>query len=205
MKKLFLASSLSRVGTRFQEFFSRNLGGLRVLFISTAAEVETDTSYVDWTREYFRKVGVEMVEYSVTGKTIKEIQSAIDECDFVYLEGGNTYYLLQQLRLTGADKVFSVAVETGKVFVTTSAGSIVCGPDIAPIGILDDPKQAPKLTSTIGLGWTKKVILPHYGPERVEGVKKIQTEFGERFELLSLTDKQAMAVVGERETLVEEQ
>lgn len=204
MTKLFLASSLSQVGTRFQEFVGRNLHGLRVLFITTASEVEPDTSFVDWTRDYFRKVGVIIIEFTVTGKSEREIKQAIDTCDVIYLEGGNTYFLLQQLRLTGADQVLDAAVHQGKLLAATSAGSIVCGPDISPIGLLDDPKQASKLDSTTGLGWMNRVILPHYGPSRAEGVKKIQDEFGKRFQLQTLTDKQAIAIVGDNERLVKE-
>jgi len=48
----------------------------------------------------------------------------------MYMCGGNTTYLLQQMQETGAFDLIVERVHGGKPYIGTSAGSIIAGPKI---------------------------------------------------------------------------
>jgi len=56
--------------------------------------------------------------------------------DVLYVQGGNTFYLLDRMRRSGADGIIRKLVAAhGTVYCGVSAGSIIAGPDIgSPAG-----------------------------------------------------------------------
>lgn len=54
-----------------------------------------------------------MDEIEIGTATLNEIESKIRENDYIYITGGNTFYLLQELRRTGADKIIADEVNAG--------------------------------------------------------------------------------------------
>lgn len=91
-------------------------------------------------------------------------------------------------------------VNSGVIYVGVSAGAVLAGPTIEPVGFLDDPTKAPHLKSYEGLGLVDFVILPHYGNKKYEKkYQKIMNKFGNKgLKLITLTDKQAIIVEGNK-------
>jgi len=54
-----------------------------------------------------------------------EILDKLEKNDYIYISGGNTFFLLQELQRTGADKIISRQIEAGKLYIGESAGAIV--------------------------------------------------------------------------------
>ena len=79
------------------------------------------------------------------------------------MSGGNTFYLLQEMQKTGAMQIVRRIVNEGKIYIGTSAGSVVAGPDISAIKNLDSEKAAPELQGYEGLSLIELVVLPHWG------------------------------------------
>src|SRR5688572_1729614 len=51
--------------------------------------------------------------------------------DALYIQGGNTFHLLDQMRRSGADRIIQeLVIGHGTVYCGVSAGSIVAGPEI---------------------------------------------------------------------------
>lgn len=44
--------------------------------------------------------------------------------------GGNMFYLLQELKRTGTDKLLADEINKGKLYIGESAGAILTAPDI---------------------------------------------------------------------------
>ena len=51
-------------------------------------------------------------------------------CDCIYITGGNTFFLMQELRRTGTDRLIVEQVEEGKLYIGESAGAMVFAPNI---------------------------------------------------------------------------
>ena len=59
----------------------------------------------------------------------EEISSILHKCDYIYITGGNTFFLLQELKRKGVDKIISKQVKLGKLYIGESAGAIIASPD----------------------------------------------------------------------------
>lgn len=100
MKKLFLVSSFKDVVNIFTDF-EKDLSGKTVTFIPTASKVEKVIFYVNAGRKALEKIGLTVDELEISTATTDEISSKIKNNDFIYVTGGNTFYLLQELKRTG--------------------------------------------------------------------------------------------------------
>jgi dipeptidase E len=95
------------------------------------------------------------------------------------------------------------AVETGSlIYVGTSAGALLAGPDLAPAAAEDNRAAAPELESTRSLGLVDFTILPHdQEPERAARHDAIVATHPER-EFVRLTDELSVLVRGDEREVV---
>lgn len=161
MKKLFLCSSFYEVVDLLANW-QGDLRGKKVCFIPTASLVEKVTFYVKAGRKALEKQGllVEDLDLSKAGK--EEIHSALESCDIIYVSGGNTFYLMQELKRKVADLEIVKQVLDGKLYIGESAGSMICAKDIAYVQEMDSVEKAPHLDSFAGLGLVDFYPVPHY-------------------------------------------
>jgi len=112
------------------------------------------------------------------------------------VSGGNTFYLLQELKRTGTDKLIIEHIKKGKIYVSTSAGSIIVSKNIEYVKFMDNPKVAPQLNNDFSsLGIIDFYIVPHKNHIFLNGmVKKIVKEYTGKIDLYSINDKQAIIV-----------
>jgi peptidase E len=92
MKKLFLASSFKDVANIFADF-EKNLNGKTVTFIPTASVVEKVVFYVDAGKKVLEKLGLIIDELEISTATTDEISAKLKGNDFIYVTGGNTFFL----------------------------------------------------------------------------------------------------------------
>lgn len=200
MKTLFLTSSVSGVAHDLPRHFPQGTKGLRLAFIDTAAEVkEKDKSWLQRDRQSLVDAGFSVSDYTVTGKTKKEVSSDLTKADVLYFSGGNTAYTLQQMqKCNGIAIVRELVLKKGKTYIGTSAGSIMAGPDISPYNQFENLKFAPDLKGFIGLNLVNFVVFPHWGDEyfRAKYLKN-RMEFSykdDQYPLIILTDSQYVHV-----------
>lgn len=105
MKKMFLASSFVDVADLFVTFTGGNCAGKTVTLIPTASLVEEVRFYVATGKEALEDRGLLVDELEVSTASKEEIDSKLRKSDYIYITGGNTFFLLQELKRTGADKI----------------------------------------------------------------------------------------------------
>jgi dipeptidase E len=161
---IFLTSNTPPVVHDLYERYLKDLNIKTLVFIETAAEIETgDMEWLEADYDALVGVGLSVTRYTVSGKSSTDIEKDLSAYDSIYLSGGNTFYLLQQLQKTGAIPVIQKLMKEGKIYIGTSAGSVVAGPDILPVKNLDNASKAPELQGYAGLSLTDIVVLPHWG------------------------------------------
>ncbi|MCA9386289.1 Type 1 glutamine amidotransferase-like domain-containing protein [Candidatus Dojkabacteria bacterium] len=162
--KLFLLSSLQTTGATIAE--KLRLDGLsgRVLFLTTASEGEEgDISWLNEDRQPLVDAGLDVVDYTITNKSEEEIRSVLSEIGAICVAGGNTYYLLDQSRKTGFDKIIAEFVNKGLPYIGSSAGALIAGPTIQTT--LDDSRVTPDLEDYTGFNLCSLSVRPHWGSE----------------------------------------
>lgn len=140
--------------------------GSRVLAIVTAAKPACVGSlppkWLQVSLRTLRGFGLDVSTYDVSGKTVTEIANATGAADVVYVSGGNSFFLLENLRASGGDIALrAFLADPDHVYIGASAGAVVLAPDIAYAAPVDDPDIVGSSASTQGLGVVPFAPLPH--------------------------------------------
>ncbi len=160
---------------------------VRVAHIITASKPEEDKSYVEKDRELMREAQFNVEEIDIEGKNKGQLMNLLKDFDVIYVQGGNTFYLLKQMRQSGFDKVVKKLIKRGVVYVGVSAGSIVAGKTTVTAGWKDADKNIVHLKNLKGLRLVPFNIFVHYSPEWDETIKKEQKKSRHKLEILSDT------------------
>jgi len=135
--KLFLCSHFSSVGSLIKE----EIENKKVAFIPTASLREGYTGYVGSARKLFKKLGAIVTEIDISTEAYSTIQSVFEEADVIYFTGGNSFFLMDQLRKTGTDGLLKKELANGKLMIGESAGAIICAPSIQYIEQMDEKPE----------------------------------------------------------------
>ena len=114
--KLFLCSHFSSVGSLIKE----EIDNKKVAFIPTASLREGYTGYVGSARKLFNKLGAAVTEIDISTEAYSTIQSVFEDADVIYFTGGNSFFLMDQLRKTGTDELLKKELEKGKLMIGES-------------------------------------------------------------------------------------
>lgn len=205
MKKLFLASVVANTIDKLIGTLDELPDKLTVAFIPTAADPYEDKWFVDEDRNKLKEKGFNVKDVDIKGKTEQELLQELKDADIIFVAGGNTFYLLEKARESGFDKTAKEFVEKGVIYVGSSAGATLAGPNIEPVKPFDNPAEAPGLKSFEGLNLVDFIILPHFGEEKYkQKYEEIVREYSEKgYKLITLTDNQAVIVEGHKYKIVE--
>jgi len=194
MYKLFLSSSFSDVAELFVEFVDEPLKGKKVAFIPTASINEEITFYVDEGKEALQKLGLIIDELEISILEKEEISKKLEICDYIYVSGGNTFFLLQELKRTGTDKFLIEQIKLGKVYIGESAGSVILSSNIEYIKEMDDCSVV-NLESFSSLGIIDFYPLPHYKNFPFEEcTEKILSKYRNKIKISPFTNTQAISI-----------
>jgi len=189
--KLILASEFYNSFEQTKSYVG-DLNGKSVLLIETAAIGEGWSPDPVTEIEPFEKYGASVTLYDLKDKTTQDVQGELSKAHILYVCGGNTFYLLQHMKACGLESILRQRLKEGMIYIGSSAGSIVTGPDIDFIAPMDDPSVA-KLSNTKALGLTDFLFLPHLDHETMgDAAKQIISEHKESRQLHVLNDHQAL-------------
>lgn len=131
------------------------LHGGRLAYITTAAAVEPwGFAHTMLTRRQLRQLGFLVTELDVSTAAAPDVRSTLSDADCIYVGGGNSFFLLQELRRSGADALLAERIADGIPYIGESAGSVIMSPDIGYCSIMDRTDRAPGLRNYKGLGLT---------------------------------------------------
>ncbi|EBF5198121.1 peptidase [Listeria monocytogenes] len=194
MKNLFLTSSFKDVVPLFTEFES-NLQGKTVTFIPTASKVEEVVFYVEAGKKALEDLGIIVKELDVATETLEEITATLKKNDFIYVTGGNTFFLLQELKRSGADKLILEEIAKGKLYIGESAGAVIMSPNISYIQSMDSVKKATNLTNYDALNLVDFYMLPHYNNAPFKEVtQKIVANYAGKPTMRPISNQEAIFV-----------
>ena len=198
MKKIFLCSSFADVASILSETVSSSLKGKTVAFIPTASIHEEYTQYVEDGKSALRTLGLTIKEVEITQFDKNQITKILNDCDCIYVSGGNTFFLIQELRKTGTDKLIKEQVEMGKLYIGESAGTIILSPNIEYATKMDDYLTlTPNFNDFTGLGIIDFYPVVHFNCfPFAEATRNIINEYG-HLPLKPITNQQAIVITGD--------
>ena len=158
--RLFLTSYLAGTKGPAERFLSK-ARPREIAFVPTAANVEEYRGYVDEGMAALREMGYGLRVLDVAAVPSDEAVRAIEGCDCLCVSGGNTFFLLQELRRSGLVELIAQRARQGMPYIGESAGAIIACPDIEYNQVMDDRAAAPGLDDCTGMGLVDWYVLPH--------------------------------------------
>ncbi len=139
---------------------------LKIALITTAANTPSEKEKIKNNLEQLKNLNIEaknILEINIAdGQSVQQL----NHCQVMFVCGGNTFYLLQQLRTTGFDQIIKNFVKNNGIFIGVSAGSIVVTPNISVANIEPADPNEVNLTDFTGLSLIDFEVSPHV-PEYV--------------------------------------
>ncbi|ORI11804.1 Type 1 glutamine amidotransferase-like domain-containing protein [Campylobacter concisus] len=205
MANIFLCSYFAEVASKINEVV--DFQGKHVAFIDTAAKFEEVNFYVDEAVEILENFGARLRRLDVScAQSLAvpvsekdelfcndEILSAISQCDIIYVSGGNTFYLLNELRKSRVWQAIKNAVKAGKIYIGESAGAVVAAPDTRYATPMDE--NSVNVSDFTGLNLVDFFIVPHFGCEPfIEATRETMKKFGNSCDLRPINNAEFIAL-----------
>ena len=188
--KLFLCSHFSSVGSLIKE----EIDNKKVAFIPTASLHEGYTGYVGSARKLFKKLGASVTEIDISTEAYSTIQAVFEDADVIYFTGGNSFFLMDQLRKTETDELLKKELANGKLMIGESAGAIICAPTIQYIEQMDEKPEDYSQEDNEGLDLIDFYVLPHYLTAPFKKItERIMAEFSD-LNICAIDNHQAIIV-----------
>ncbi len=139
---------------------------VKIGFVPTASNVEEGNK--SW---FFEQIfdlqnrgykWIDVIDFSATDV---DWQKRLNYCDVIYVSGGNTFHLLNQSKIHGFDAWLKDNIEN-KVYVGSSAGSILLTPTIKIASVEPADINYAKITDLSALNFVPFEISPH-SPEQL--------------------------------------
>lgn len=122
--------------------------------------------------------------------------------DIIFVNGGNTFYLMYWVKKSGFDKIVREFLNEGRVYVGVSAGSVIACPTMES-ATWDPPCE--NRVGHIGLDAFNLVpclIHPHFDESQRQAVE--QESAGTKYPVVALNNEQAILVEGDKYKVVGE-
>ena len=161
MKKIVLTSCGvidGKLKEQFYELLNKDISKVKLLFVTIAVDGEKDTSRTWLEEEYATILDLGIKEENITEFHYEE-NVEFSSYDIIYMIGGNTFYLLKELREKNLAEKIVQAINNGVIYIGSSAGSIILGKTIETALPYDE--NWVNLLDFKGLNIVDGIIIPH--------------------------------------------
>lgn len=194
-KNIFLASSFSDVSNLFSQYFKKDLKWKKITFIPTGSLVEEVNFYVNDAKVKLENLWLIIDELNFENLNFEELSNKIKNNDFIYVSWWNTFYLLQELKKSGTDKIIIDEINKWKIYIWESAGSMILSKNIEYVKIMDDENKASEIKNNIWLWIINFYPVPHYKNFPFEiCVENIIKKYEWKINLVPFSNNQAIIV-----------
>ena len=202
---MILTSSLYESIELVKKFLDKNTESKKILFIPTATNVDEYKKYIHLTQKAFEDFGYEVENFDVSIFSEEIAKEKLSEAKTVFISGGNTFYLLQELKRKNLTSYLKERIENGLLYIGESAGSVIAAPDIEYASIVDDKTLATELDDYTGLNLVDFYIVPHFEEEPfVESSRNTVELYKDKLDLKLINNKEAILVENNNFRIVKE-
>ena len=203
LKNMILTSSLYESIELVKKFLDKNTESKKILFIPTATNVDEYKKYIHLTQKAFEDFGYEVENFDVSIFSEEIAKEKLSEANTVFISGGNTFYLLQELKRKNLTSYLKERIENGLLYIGESAGSVIAAPDIEYASVIDDKTVATELDDYIGLNLVDFYIVPHFEEEPfVESSRNTVELYKDKLDLKLINNKEAILVENNNFTII---
>jgi len=209
MKLLLTSGGLENITiiNALRELIGKDFKDVKAVFISTAANMEEgDKGWLINDLVKGKELGFETVDVVDIAAVPKEVWlPRLEKADVIMVGGGNTSYLMGQIKKSGLADVLPELLKT-RVYVGISAGSMVMAPNLREKEMQRLYEEPIVEADNEGLGLVDFLIVPHmnspYFPRAAELIDEIAKDIDTP--LYAIDDQTAVKVVDRKTEVVTE-
>ena len=188
-----------------KKFLNEKTESKKILFIPTATNVDEYKKYIHLTQKVFEDFGYEVENFDISVFSEETVKEKISETKIIFVSGGNTFYLLQELKNKNLISYLRGKIENGLLYIGESAGSVITAPNIGYADIVDDKVLATELNDYTGLNLVDFYVVPHFEEEPfVESSRKVVGLYKDKLDLKVINNKEVVLVENDDFRIVKE-
>lgn len=169
------------------------LPGKTLGFVPTAGDTYQNPYFVEDSRKRLRKLGIKLVEMDIAKENVEQLQNKLAQLDGLYVAGGNSFFVMYQLRQKQLYQPIVDRVRAGMPYFGESAGAVILANSIEAVKTLDNPEDAPHLQTYHGLGLIDFFPLPHVDNKKYETVfEAFMRTHQDKLQIVRYRDDQAI-------------
>ena len=178
----------------FLSHLPKPVGELRVSFVTTATYGDDDNpTWLEYYRLQLRSFGIKHIEdLDFKGKSQNDLERILSNKDIIFVNGGNTFYLLYWVRKSGFDKILPKLLQKNKLYVGVSAGSYIACPTIEQAAWKRQDRNKIGLDDLNALSLVPFLIMAHFEEKWRTAVENAAKHT--RYPIVALNDTQAVLV-----------
>jgi len=207
--KLYLSSIGIPTPDDLSELLDKPLTEVTVAFIPNANDYYAERAWSVVTSQ--RVTPLEALGMKVTVVDLRNyhdgavLEKTLQRYDLIWVTGGNTFLLREEMRKSGFEQVVKGLLNNGKVYGGNSAGALVAGESIGGINLeSSDPPEYAEEVIEDGLGLVPYIVVPHVDNSEFSEVMKVVAQWPDRAKkLIELKDSQAVIFDGDKHRVVE--
>ena len=203
MKNILLASNSDALFDLDYTIAGKAKDKVKWAYITTAGNDVPNDDYLERTEARLKELAWDYEEMDITGKTEDEVYDMLKSKDAIFMQGGNTFYLLKQALACNFSKVLKKLLSEGMFYAGTSAGSYLPCPNIEMMDWTEDAKfDRHGLTDLTALGIVPLQVVAHMN--RKEDIyDKIKKKADKSpYDVHLLNDGQAVLIEDDKVTLL---
>ena len=204
--KLLLTSAgiVPEIRKYFLSILSKKPEENSVVFITTAAYGESkNPTWMEKDRQSLYNCGIKQIEdLDLKEKTQEGLEKILSNKSILYVNGGNTFYLLHGVRKSGFDKVITDFLKRDGLYVGVSAGSYIACPNIEAATWKHQDRNRVGITDLTALNLVPFLITAHF--EEIYRIIVDEAAKRTKYPIVALNDKQAILVEGRKVRIIGE-
>ena len=202
--EILLMSYLAGTKAIVEKYLSK-MTDKKITFIPTAGNVEEYTGFIDEGVGMLKELGYEIEIVDIAKYEEEILKDKFLKAGCICISGGNTFYLLQELKRKNLTELLSGRIKEGMFYMGESAGAMIMSKDIAYSQIMDDKNVATELKDYFGLNVFKYYILPHMGEYPFEETAQETLDFyKDKIDLIPINNSEAVLVKDDGYKIVKE-
>jgi dipeptidase E len=170
--KLFLCSHTlySNLIKDFENFLGEKINTISVSFVTTAANPEKEKSWMYRDMKFVNKLFKNVEIFDIEKMSLKEMKSEFKSREILWINGGNTSYLMKKVRKSGLENILP-EILSKTIYVGSSAGSMIWSKSLE-IAEWYPGGSEPNASQVSGMGLLDFQIFPHYDESMLELIKE---------------------------------
>ncbi len=205
MGTLLLASNGSFITENEAKIFKKPISQMNLAYISTASRGAKDLSYFRYRREQMKKLQFNYEEIDIEGKSKDELYEILAKKEAVFMEGGNSFYLLRAIQNSGLGEIIKDLLNQGLIYIGSSAGAYVTCPSIEMAAWINRHGFDSSIISDYtAMNLVPFLIFAHYDAYTLEQQEVVQKKAAEaKYPVKILRDYQALLVENGKITFID--